>query len=805
MVVNEDTPDFGMSGGWRLKVRTIRFRVLAIALIPAVALLVVGVGAAGYLVSQGISAQTWSSRVEQAIGPGIQFTSQVAEERRLSLLRLGGDTGDSAALPQQRELVNATLPKVDSLASALTEVNPTGMRGMTDAFGQLVAQLPAIRAQVDNRQATQAQVMQYYGGLISRVETGLQGLAATAPDAAAAAAESTAAQLFQVVDAMSTSNALAAGAVAGSGLSADEVREYAAQVGAYHVQIQALQPQLTADEQSTLTALTNGNAWKNLTAMENALIQRGTSGTGTGGLPFDIADWQAAAGTVSTGLTGIWSAQHQHADTLANNAGRDTLLNSVFGGVAVLVIAIAALLIAARIANRLITRLQRLRADALELAEERLPIIVERLRVGEQVDIDTELPTLAHGPDEIGQVAEAFNKAQHTAVRAAVEEAASREGFNAVFLNIAHRSQVVVHRQLAVLDQAERELEDPDQLALLFQLDHLATRARRNAENLIILGGEQPGRQWRNPVPLVEIVRSAVAETENYARVHTTRLPDVSMVGAVVADLVHLLAELVDNATTFSPPDSRVEIHGNVVGKGIVIEVEDQGLGIPDEERERLNTALHDPPDFGVMSLSKDSRLGLFVVGQLAVRQGISVTLAESVYGGIRAIVLVRSMLIASGDKDSTNGKTGTNGTNGTARPGRSTDPAEDIFRDTTPVADEAEQTTELPRQREFASAAAVQWPVEEPPPIPTQAPGPARARRQTTAPQVVVTPDEDRPPLPRRRRQANLSPQLISEATPPAEETVVIDGGTEPRSAEHARDAMSAFQRGTRRGRDAQ
>ncbi|HEX3792790.1 MAG TPA: nitrate- and nitrite sensing domain-containing protein, partial [Pseudonocardiaceae bacterium] len=204
--MNEDTPDFGMSGGWRLKVRTIRFRVLAIALIPAVALLVVGVGAAGYLVSQGISAQTWSSRVEQAIGPGIQFTSQVAEERRLSLLRLGGDTGDSAALPQQRELVNATLPKVDSLASALTEVNPTGMRGMTDAFGQLVAQLPAIRAQVDNRQATQAQVMQYYGGLISRVETGLQGLAATAPDAAAAAAESTAAQLFQVVDAMSTSN-----------------------------------------------------------------------------------------------------------------------------------------------------------------------------------------------------------------------------------------------------------------------------------------------------------------------------------------------------------------------------------------------------------------------------------------------------------------------------------------------------------------------------------------------------------------------------------------------------------------------
>ena len=169
--------------------------------------------------------------------------------------------------------------------------------------------------------------------------------------------------------------------------------------------------------------------------------------------------------------------------------------------------------------------LARLQPIRLELADTRLPQLVSRLREGEQVDVDTEVPPLDHGTDELGQVADAFNKAQHTAVAAAVAEAETRKGVNAVFLNLAHRSQVVVHRQLEVLDKAEYNQEDPEQLELLFQLDNLATRARRNAENLVILGGEQPRRQWRNPVALSEIVRSAAAETEEYARIRITRLP----------------------------------------------------------------------------------------------------------------------------------------------------------------------------------------------------------------------------------------------------------------------------------------
>ncbi|MEV0110077.1 ATP-binding protein [Nocardia sp. NPDC050799] len=167
----------------------------------------------------------------------------------------------------------------------------------------------------------------------------------------------------------------------------------------------------------------------------------------------------------------------------------------------------------------------------------------------------------------------------------------------------------MAHRQLEVLDAAESREENPALLNLLFKLDHLATRERRNAEKLIILSGERPGRQWRNPVPLRDIVRSAIAETEDYARVRAARLPDVRIKSVVVADIIHLLAELIDNSLSYSPPASRVEVSGNPVGKGAVVEIIDQGLGMPADELARVNTLLADSPDFGVLQLSSDSRL----------------------------------------------------------------------------------------------------------------------------------------------------------------------------------------------------
>ena len=236
---------------------------------------------------------------------------------------------------------------------------------------------------------------------------------------------------------------------------------------------------------------------------------------------------------------------------------------------------------------------------------------------------------------------------------AAVAEARTREGISTVFLTIAHRSQVVVHKQLALLDRAERDEANGDQLELLFQLDHLATRSRRNAENLIILGGEQPGRRWRNPVALMDLVRGAVAESTEYTRFQTRPVPEVRIAAHVVADVVHLLAELMDNATAFSPPESPVIVSGVIVGRGVVVEVIDQGLGMSESEFAERNAMLADPPDFSVAALSGNSRLGLFVVAKLAGRHDISVRFTESEYGGVRAVVLIPSALAEAADPSS--------------------------------------------------------------------------------------------------------------------------------------------------------
>ncbi|MEE2048183.1 ATP-binding protein, partial [Nocardiopsis tropica] len=266
----------------------------------------------------------------------------------------------------------------------------------------------------------------------------------------------------------------------------------------------------------------------------------------------------------------------------------------------------------------------------------------------DQGDIDTERKQLDHGDDEVGQVADAFNIAQRTAVGAAVKQADIRAGVNRVFLGIAHRHQSLLQRQIQLLDRVEREEEDPDLLESLFQLDHLATRGRRHAENLIILGGAQPGRRWRHPVPLIDILRGAISETDEYARVRLTSVPDLALAGAAVADVIHMLAELVENATAYSPPHTEVTIATESVPKGVAIEIEDRGLGMPEDVLNTSNRTLSEAPEFDVMAPGADSRLGLFVVARLAVKHDIKAQLRPSPYGGTRAVVLIPGTLVAA-------------------------------------------------------------------------------------------------------------------------------------------------------------
>jgi signal transduction histidine kinase len=299
------------------------------------------------------------------------------------------------------------------------------------------------------------------------------------------------------------------------------------------------------------------------------------------------------------------------------------------------------------IGRGLIRQLRELRESALTLAHEKLPNVISRLRAGEQVDVAEYAPPGVSTGNEIEQVQNAFNVVQHTAVRAAVDESRLRRGISDVFRNLAGRSQSLLHRQLTLLDGMERRATEPDELEDLFRIDHLTTRMRRHAEGLIILSGEAPARGWRQPVPLVDVLRAAVAEVEDYTRIRVLSRTSAAVAGHAVADVIHLIAELAENATVFSPPNTPVRIQGDVVGRGFAVEIEDRGLGISAARLEEINANLANPPQF---DLSGSDRLGLFIAGQLAQRHDIKITLRPSVYGGTTAIVLIPTGLVVDQD-----------------------------------------------------------------------------------------------------------------------------------------------------------
>ncbi|WP_214108674.1 sensor histidine kinase [Acrocarpospora catenulata] len=314
----------------------------------------------------------------------------------------------------------------------------------------------------------------------------------------------------------------------------------------------------------------------------------------------------------------------------------------VAGGLGLVAIVLT-VVICVRFTRRLTRELTHLRTAALNLAHVRLPRAVDQLQQGQEVDEPGEVPTLPDAILEIEHIGHALNSVQSTAIEAAAGQVRLRKGVGLVFLNLARRSQSLLHKQLTQLDSMERDTEDPETLEDLFRLDHLTTRMRRHAENLIILSDAVPGRGWRKPVPIVDVVRGALAEVEDYGRVSVLPMPSVSLSGSAVADLTHLIAELLENATIFSPPYTKVYVRAEPGRGGLIVEVEDRGLGMNAAEFATMNERLAGPMEF---DLADSDRLGLFVVGRLAHRNNITVHLQPSPYGGTTAVVLIPETLV---------------------------------------------------------------------------------------------------------------------------------------------------------------
>ncbi|MBV7697951.1 nitrate- and nitrite sensing domain-containing protein [Streptomyces sp. TRM70350] len=313
------------------------------------------------------------------------------------------------------------------------------------------------------------------------------------------------------------------------------------------------------------------------------------------------------------------------ASDIADDARRDAIIT----GAIVVVALLAAFILAGMVARQMSRSMRQLRNAAFGIAEQRLPMLVDQLSRTDPGRVDTRVsPIPITSTDEIGEVARAFDQVHREAVRLAAEQALLRGNINAIFTNLSRRNQSLIEGQLTLITDLENNEADPDQLENLFRLDHLATRMRRNGENLLVLAGEEPGRRWDQPVPLVDVLRAASSEVEQYERIEISGVPEADIHGRAVTDLVHLLAELLENATTFSSPQTKVRVTATRLPDGrVMIEIHDKGIGLTAEDFADINHKLANPP---TVDAAISQRMGLFVVGRLSDRHGIRVQLRPS-------------------------------------------------------------------------------------------------------------------------------------------------------------------------------
>ncbi|MFE9019370.1 nitrate- and nitrite sensing domain-containing protein [Streptomyces sp. NPDC007808] len=361
--------------------------------------------------------------------------------------------------------------------------------------------------------------------------------------------------------------------------------------------------------------------------------------------------------------TTLLEDMEQKARELRNESEREAIIS----GALILLVLGVSLVGAFVVARSMIRSLRRLEETATKVAQDRLPELVKQLSESDPQDVDTSVESVGvHSRDEIGQVAAAFDDVHREAVRLAAEQALLRGNVNAMFTNLSRRSQGLIQRQLSLISELESREADPDQLSSLFKLDHLATRMRRNGENLLVLAGEEPGRRWTRPVPLVDVLRAAASEVEQYERIELASVPTTEVAGRVVNDLVHLLAELLENATSFSSPQTKVKVTGHALPDGrVLIEIHDTGIGLSPEDLAAINERLASPP---TVDVSVSRRMGLFVVGRLSQRHGIRIQLRPSDSGGTTALVML-PVDVAQGNKKPTPGKPGPGGPGGSGGP----------------------------------------------------------------------------------------------------------------------------------------
>ncbi|MGW2818315.1 nitrate- and nitrite sensing domain-containing protein [Streptomyces sp. NPDC001415] len=627
----------------RFRGKSIRRKIVALLLVPLVSLTALW-GFSTYLTGRQANELMDVANIVKKVGYPIEDTVRVIQqERRQTLVYLADERPSDAlaALRGRRSATDGAMAQIRAAAQDsdvrgdLQPVAKARLKAVLDGFDSMAS----LRRSIDQGGVDRAQALEFYNRLIDPCYSFLMNLHAlenVEMDKQGRALVG----ITRAREMLSREDALVASSLITPKTTAPELRRISDLVANRQLLYDTELEILPAAERDVFEQYWRGPDTEALRTAEAAIIDAGPAKDPR---HIDAARWQQTATPVLDHLAQMGTEAGNRYQDRVEPVAFNVLIKAGLAGVLGFLALLISLFMSVRIGRELIRDLTRLRKDAHEVSGVRLPSVMRRLAAGEQVDVETEAPRLDYERDEVGQVGQALNTLQRAAVEAAVKQADMRRGVSEVFVNLARRNQVLLHRQLTLLDTMERRTEDTDELADLFRLDHLTTRMRRHAEGLVILSGAAPSRQWRKPVQLMDVVRAAVAEVEDYERIEVRRLPRLGVGGPAVADLTHLIAELLENATVFSPPHTAVQVHGERVANGFTLEIHDRGLGMAPEVLLDANLRLAETPEF---ELSDTDRLGLFVVSRLAQRQNVRVSLQPSPYGGTTAVVFIPATLL---------------------------------------------------------------------------------------------------------------------------------------------------------------
>ncbi|MFB4314123.1 nitrate- and nitrite sensing domain-containing protein [Actinomadura sp. 21ATH] len=760
----------------------IRRRLTLLLLIPLTSLVALWGVAANLTLSAAIQRSDYDT-VYDAVGQPVNLAlAMVQQERAAAALAISDEAAGAERYRQIRARTDGALAdfRRKALTPEVRELTGGSLIGtQTGSLSRSFDGIGPLRSQVDSGTVNALEAVDGYSRI---TETALQTLSTMANIDDGEAFRHTVAltNAYWSRDYMMRQDALITSLPRSGRMSAAAQSAFARWAGSGNQLFAVAQAGLAGDLARHIRGLARSEEYARYRSLEERI-------TGTGSAAGVAADWRATIDALSPRWLEASTRAANELNDQIGPAGRRIMLQlGLAGGVGLLAVALS-ILLSLTFARRLTTELLALQRAAQSLAHERLPRVVARLRRGESVDIAAEAPPMEPSRiREIERVAEAFGTVQRTAVDTAVGEAELRKGVNRVFINLSWRSQSLLHRQLRLLDAMERRAGSAEELADLFKLDHLTTRMRRHAEGLVILSGSPTVRAWDHPVEAEDLIRAALAEVEDYTRVEVTANTTAAVTGTVVADVIHLLAELIENAATFSPPSTEVTVRADSVANGLAIDVVDRGIGLQPDQLSELNRRLSHAAEF---DLADTDRLGLFVVSRLAARHGIKVSLQSSPYGGTTAIVLVpNTLVVVAGDRDPRS------------------------------------RTTPVPRQPVAAAGPSDTVPPPAPlpaapppaPPVPPPAgqgpwAGEGPWSRDVRTGEFAAESSEITGRLPKRVRQQSLAPQLRERPAPPGAAAAVprefdefgdLDDPDDEPTPELSRDLMSSLQSGWARGR---